>query len=229
MVESESINALGNALGAYDLRLNFFLPSTTLSVYRQIYLEDTVSLQLRSPWDGLWGVALEFENRPGGLRSVLWEHVNTKQQGSKSFERGGTDNYYNHVLYSSGWTHRGGALGLPLALTEEGFGGVVNNILIAHHLGIEGILAGRVSYTARISYSRNYGVHDFFDLETLMHIETELPLERRDQVSIALNLKRLISSQYNLNGFLRFAYDWGDLLPDNNFGITLGVMHRGIF
>ena len=62
-----------------------------------------------------------------------------------------------------------------------------------------------------------------------MHIETELPLERRDQVSIALNLKRLISSQYNLNGFLRFAYDWGDLLPDNNFGITLGVMHRGIF
>ena len=157
--------------------------------------------------------------------SVLWEHVNTKQQGSKSFERGGTDNYYNHVLYSSGWTHRGRALGLPLALTEEGFGGVVNNILIAHHLGIEGVLARRVSYTARISYSRNYGVHDFFDLEMLMHIETELPLERRDQVSIALNLKRLISSQYKLNGLLRFAYDWGDLLPDNNFGITLGVMH----
>lgn len=225
MVESESINALGNALGAYDLRLDFFLPSTTLSVYRQIYLEDTVSLQLRSPWDGRWGVALEFENRPGGLRSLLWEHVNTKQQGSKSFERGGTDNYYNHVLYSSGWTHRGGALGLPLALTEEGFGGVVNNILIALHLGIEGILAGRVSYTARISYSQNYGVHDFFDLETLMHIETELPLERRDQISIALDLKPLISSQYNLNDLLRFAYDWGDLRPDNNFGITLGVMH----
>ena len=230
VVESETTNVLGNALGAYDVRLDFFfIPAMKLSIYHQFYLEDTVSLRLRSPWDGIWGLTLNFENRPAGIQSALWELVYTKKQGSKSFERRGTDNYYNHVLYASGWTHRGRALGLPLALTEEGFGGVINNILVAHHVGIEGMFAERVRYTALMTYSRNYGVHDFFDLETLTHIETDLPLERRDQISILLDLRSQISSRYSLDGILRLAYDWGDLLPDNNFGLTLGVMHRGNF
>ncbi|GMQ82279.1 MAG: capsule assembly Wzi family protein [Rhodothermia bacterium] len=230
VVESETTNVLGNALGAYDGSFEFFfIPAVKLSMYHQFYLEDTVSLRLRSWRDGIWGIALEFENRPAGIRSVLWEHVYTKQQGSRSFERRGTDNYYNHVLYASGWTHRGRALGLPLALTAEGFGGVINNILVAQHVGIEGMFAGRVRYTALITYSRNYGVHDYFDLETLRHVETDLPLERRDQVSILLDLRSRISSQYNLDGILRVAYDWGDLLPDNNLGLTLGVTHRADF
>jgi len=229
VVESERTNVLGNALGAYDLRLDFKLSATTVSVYRQFYLEDTVSLRLRSPWDGLWGLSVDFGDRPAGIRSVLWEHVYTKQQGSKSFERRGTDNYYNHVLYASGWTHRGRALGLPLALTEEGFGGVINNILVAHHVGIEGVFAKRVKFMALMTYSRNYGVHTLFDMETLLRTETDLPLERRDQMSIMLDLRSQILPRYSLDGMVRLAYDWGDLLPDSNFGVTLGVVHGGRF
>jgi hypothetical protein len=222
-------NALGNSVGAYDMRLDLVRPNFELSVYRQFYLEDTVSFRLRNKWDGLWGVFVRFSDDARIIRSVLWEHVNTKQQGSLPSERIGTDNYYNHGLYGSGWTHRGRSMGLPLMFTENGFEGVVNNILVAHHVGVAGRLADWIDYTFFATYSRNYGVHTLFQSEPLLRYETAIPFTRKDQYSLGLNLETDAFSRFGVAGILRLAYDWGEWLPDQNVGISIGIRKEGGF
>jgi hypothetical protein len=205
------------------------LPWFLFSAYRQFYHEDTVSLRFRSPWDGLWGFGLTFPGAPFGVDAILYEHVFTKQQGSFAFERRGTDNYYNHNIYPNGWTHFGRTIGLPLMTTADGFGGVVNNIVIAHHIGVAGSFARALSWSIRATYSRNYGAHTLVLIEPYNRYETELPLVRKDQYSLSLELRGPLSRRHGLSGLLDLAYDRGDLLPDGNVGVTIGLSKSGLW
>lgn len=232
----EQENVLGNSIGAYDFRLDIDLPSFEFSAYRLFYHEDTVSLRFRNPWDGMWGAVFRFPKSPTGIRSVLWEHVYTKKQGSKPDERRGTDNIYNHFLYGTGWTHYGRSLGLPLMITADGIEGVVNNIVIAHHFGLSGRLPGHkaaggswldLSYELRFTYSRNYGAHTLIDKEPYDRYETPLPLVRKNQYSFMLALENPLGPGGDWIGRVVLGYDTGQLLPDDNVGVTIGIARKG--
>ena len=229
-LNGERTNVLGNSLGAYDFSLHFDLTRMRIHAYRQFYLEDTVSLAFRNGWDGLWGLGFTFNNE-GLVRSVLWEHVNTKRQSSKKDEPRGTDNYYNHAIYESGWTHRGRTLGTPLLLSVEGYEGVLNNIILAHHLGLEGAVSDAFAYKLFFTFSRNYGANSIVDSETLERIRNARFDEPVHRYSFMFEGSSTILGQEKVDAFARIGYDWGDreLLPTRNFGVTFGIRHTGVF
>ena len=232
VINGERTNVLGNSLGAYDFSLRFSFPSVNIQAYRQFYLEDTVSLAFRNGWDGLWGLGFDFKNE-GLIHSVLWEHVNTKRQSSKKGigEPRGTDNYYNHFIYESGWTHRGRTVGIPLILTADGFEGNINNILVAHHLGVEGAIPEVVDFKLFLTYSRNYGAHSILESDTFLRVENarfDSPVHR---YAFLFEGSSTIFPQVQLDAFVRIGYDWGDaeLGPESNLGLTLGIRRAGAF
>ena len=230
-IDGEKTNVLGNSLGAYDFSLRVFLPALDLIAYRQFYLEDTVSLGFRNGWDGLWGVGLAFKNG-AWVRGVLWEHINTKRQSSKKDELRGTDNYYNHFVYESGWTHRGFSLGTPLMLTGTGYEGVINNIVLGHHFAIEGDIGRVGAYKMLVTYSRNYGAHSILDSETLVREENARFIEPVHRFALLFEGSSTIFRQNKVDAFTRIGYDWGDEVPglfSNNVGITLGIRKNGSF
>ncbi len=230
VVEGERTNVLGNSVGAYDFGLTYRHDSFVLQAYRQFYLEDTVSMRFRSPWDGLWGFNYRKLATRHLIEEFLYEHVNTKRQGSFDFELPGTDNYYNHFIYSSGWTHRGRTLGSPLMLMRPDQVGVFNNILLAHHLGLAGSILPALRYQLQLTYTRNYGANAIFQSIqsgfTMNGARFDGP---QHQYYAALSFVHAFSSRQNISAFLRLGYDWGDLSDDSNFGVSIGFKRTGLF
>lgn len=132
----------GNSVGLYDFSGIFHIGPARISVYRQFYLEDTPNANFAAPLDGSWGFIYRNLKKPHRwFQALTYEHINTLDQLTNNPDREGrTANYYNHTIWRSGWTYRGRAIGNPLYITEDGYYGVVNNELIAHHVGIEGRL-----------------------------------------------------------------------------------------
>jgi hypothetical protein len=114
-------------------------------------------------------------------------------------------------------------------ITEDGFEGVVNNIVVAHHVALAGAVAGRLSYELRFTYSRNYGAHTLITIDPYDRFETPLPLVRKDQYSLMLGLGFPVSAARHLTGEVVLAYDIGDLLPNDNIGISVSVTRSGVF
>ncbi len=229
-ISGEQTNALGNSLGAYDFSIIYTADQFKLHVYRQFYLEDTVSMRFRNLWDGLWGLGLSINKHPHWAEEVLWEVVNLKRQGAVRGEPTGTDNYYNHFVYSSGWTHRGRTLGTPLILMRPGQVGVFNNILHAQHFSISGSLSPATQYKLLFTYSRNHGANSIYrDREFGFTMENARFQEAMNQYAAGLSLKQIVGRDAKLSIFTRLAYDWGEVLANKNFGLTLGLTHRGGF
>ena len=63
---------------------------------------------------------------------------------------------YNHSRYLGGWTYGGRTIGNPLFLSHDDYLGVVNNLMVAHHVGVMG-RAGPADWRIFSTYSRNYG------------------------------------------------------------------------
>lgn len=231
-VNPEITNVLGNSLGAYHFGLDVQLRGVSIRVHRQFYLEDTVSLEFRNALDGLWGLSFTFDDRRI-VSGLLYEHVNTIRQSSKADEPRGTDNYYNHFLYATGWTHRGQALSLPVISTNNRYVGNYNNILLAHHVGIEGMIPGPIDYRLLFTYSRNYGAHSLLEAPGEPRIRDGRfggPVHQRSlmfEASHVVGWARVVRPDHALSVFTRLAYDWGDLLPGSNLGITVGLTRTG--
>ncbi len=159
----------GNGLGGYDFGVEYGTDTWSAGLYRLFFIEDGQSVHLPNPWDGTWNLYLELHDptRPNRLVSYFtYEHVNTKKQDAGRFDALGRGRYYSHYVYRDGWVHHGQTLGTPLILIDPDLMGVrdrilVNNIVLAHHLGIAGNPSGHFSYQLMGTYSRNYGTcHD---------------------------------------------------------------------
>ncbi|MEM8486009.1 MAG: capsule assembly Wzi family protein [Bacteroidota bacterium] len=225
-VDGEVTNVLGNSIGAYDVGFSWEAASFFLQFYRQFYLEDTVSTRLRSPGDGLYGLHFKASDREGLLSDVLYEHINTRKQGSKRSEIQGTDNYYNHFIYSTGWTHRGRTLGTPVILMRPDQVGVFNNMLFAHHLGIAGTLRTTTAYQVLLTMTRNYGVNSIFRSTGFGFTMDGARFDgARDQFYAGLTIFQSLPNMPQFQVMTRLGYDWGDVRTDNNFGLTVGVVH----
>lgn len=218
---------LGNSVATYEAGLTINTSTFTGMAYRQFYLEDRPALKFRNVWDGLWGVSLKFRDRSRLISRLLWEHVNTKRQGAKysEGERKGVDSYYFNSIYRSGWTYHGRTLGLPLLFADAQRRSIVNNIVIAHHLGFEGAFSRRIAYKAFFTYSRNYGAAQACrDADCLNTASLRTP--RTDQYSILFETTGSLLEDHPLAFIAAVAFDVGDLYPEN-VGAMIGLSWRG--
>ena len=219
---------LGNTIATYEFGLTVNTSSIAAMAYRQFYLEDKPhALNWRNPWDGLWGVSLKFKNTPRLITGLLWEHVNTKRQGAKysEGELKGKDSYYFNSIYRSGWTYHGRTIGLPLLFADRQRRSVANNIVIAHHVGLEGAFGSRIRYKAFFTYSRNYGsTRACPDVACVNIVNLRTP--RKDQYSVLLETTGSLLKNRPLDFFAALAFDVGELYPENA-GVMIGVSWRG--
>ncbi len=174
---AEQAYALGDHLGAWDFGFYLYLDDVNVKVYRQFPLETKDNLKLKSLQDALTGVSFDFsENVRLPFNRFLYEFLYTKFQdgvrrpnivnGRNCAENPdpaicrdnyrGNEDYYNHGLYRTGWAYNFRTIGNPLFILNEDNLGIVNNRIVAHHIGFISTV-GDVQFTGKATYSRNYG------------------------------------------------------------------------
>ncbi len=226
-----------NHVAMYDFSLDVDLGGVEGLVYRQFYLEDLPAFRFRNVWDGLWGARLQLEDSEALVHTVLWEHLRTTRQGARfdQGERRGADGYYNHFKYKGGWTYRGRTLGTPLLTPASGtpglannLPGIGNNIVVAHHAGVEGHLGAGLSYRVLGTYSRNYGAANKICETPRCESTTSRLIGRQDQWSFRLGVRGPLLRRHNLQFQVAAALDTGAFY-DERVGLRLGVRWRGLY
>lgn len=206
---NETKGVIGNSVAAYDFGLQYEHKQFTLLFSRMYYLEASISPKpiIDTPLDGSWGLHLSLNNEERFLNALSYEYINTTQANSSGRVLR-QDNYYNNGIYLSGWTYKDRVLGNPLFLFDAENNLVVNNVFLAHHLGVEGRVSSRLSYTAFATFSRNYG-------------NVYTPGENLDQLSGYLNLAYTLPQRDSFTLFASIAADIGELYSEKA-GFQLG-------
>ncbi len=221
-------NRIGNHLGTVDLGMTIRARAFEMLLYRQSIYEDGSLYYLINIADGLHGLNIQ-NRRPAQegprLDKLVLEFLNTYSQGGATFvdadpNKRGRDNYFNHGQYRDGWSTQGRTIGTPFIAPATDlparFPGAFftnNNRIRVYHVGVAGQLAPRVGFTGKFSYSQNAGTYD-------------LPFTAT-QFS---GLLGLTSRMDWLGGSLLsavFAYDKGDLYPDN-LGLYVSLKKQGL-
>lgn len=218
-------NVIGNSVAAYDFAAAYEFDKFDLSLTRLFYLEDGVSTRFRSPWDGVWGANIQFNDSSSPITAFTYEHINTKQQDAKSDQEIGRASYYNHSIYRSGWTHFGRVLGLPLITINQGNGRTIgNNIIVGHHAGFEGQVTNRLQYKMMGTYSRNYGI----GVGKAPRGTIDFEERREDQYSFLMETNYKLSSAENIQLSFSAALDSGTF-RESSAGAMIGIRWGNAF
>ena len=224
--DNEIVNVLGNTVGTYDFSIWYHARNWEMVFFRHFYIETGPSLRFRNPLDGQWGLTIRRKEPGFLLDAFVWEHVSMLRQGAQYSigEARGPDNYYNNVLYQGGWTYRGRSMGLPLLFADGERTGIINNMVLAHHIGIEGALPMNITYKALGTLSRNYGASLIFESPGSTRLINGFT-SRKNNFSVLLSLSMPFPNQECFVINTAFAADVGALYPDNA-GVMLGVTWR---
>ena len=234
--DEETSQVDANHVGMYDFGVDVDLGGATGRVYRQFYIEDAPGLWFRNVWDGLWGVQLQRKDESALVHTVLWEHLRMTRQGARRDlgESRGVDSYYNHFKYKGGWTYQGRTLGAPLLTPtartpglQDALPGIGNNIVVAHHLGIEGTFGAGFSYRALGTYSRNYGARRVCESPSCESGMRSFS-DRRDQWSFRVGVSGPLSSRHNLRARAAVAVDTGEFY-DPVTGLRVGLTWQNVY
>jgi len=166
---NESLNSLGNHVGSWNFRIDVKAKQFTAAAYYQTIFEDHSGLAKPfPPRDGLWGVSFASKDPHKIVNHIVLEYLHTTYQSgpvhdlSDSIKLTGNDNYFNHFIYMSGWTYHRMTLGTPLITSpifnEDGSNIILNNRVVAFHLGLQGML-GKINYRSFFTYSINKGTY----------------------------------------------------------------------
>jgi hypothetical protein len=222
----EVINSLGNHLGSRNFGLDYQGKDFSLNLYWQTIFEDNSGKVWRNIEDGLWGLVYKNHTKQKPLiESAVYEFLHTTDQSGRHHRIdgeivGGNDNYFNHYIYSSGWATHGYIIGTPLitspVIDRKSSGQImINNKVVAHHLGIKGWLFDNLHYRALVNYSMNYGTNakPFEPHKKEYSVLTEFNYQLPDQPAWQFKMK--------------VAADFGDMYG-KNFGMFLGIVNRGM-
>lgn len=221
---------VGNHFGTIDMGAQWRGENWTYFAYRQNPYEDGSLSQLTNIADGLNGLRISRNKYPDAyglqIRALLVELMTTKSQGGDVFDATnkifGRDDYYNHYVYTQGWSYRGRALGTPIVPTQDlqrpeipkdSSRFTVDNRILALHLGLEGQIRA-IKVQVRGTLSRHFGTYGN-------------PFSTpRNQASLLLDMEKPVSV---LNGSflsLKLSTDLGTLYP-NTFGLMVGWRKQG--
>ncbi|HCV79934.1 MAG TPA: hypothetical protein DGQ38_02680 [Zunongwangia profunda] len=153
-------NAIGNHIGSYEFSYNRKLRGEgEFEFFYNSIFEDGSGSAMKNFPDGRYGAFYDTGKSDKIINSFVYEFIYTKNQSQTAPHL--WDNYFNNIIYTSGWTYQQNVIGVPFITSTylSDYGGnyitVGNNRLIAHHLGIQGKLY--FPYEFKLSYRRNYG------------------------------------------------------------------------
>ena len=169
----------GNQLGSELWRFDWKGDGWKVVFQHDIPYEDGSGMGFQNFPDGVNTLWFGFDNKDRWVSDILYEYHHTMSQsgpvhdammGKEDVIIGGRDNYFNHAVYQSGWTHFARTIGNPLlypAHTERLTSGddpiargVRTNRLKAHHFALGGKLFRVAPYKLMLTYSTNYGTYD---------------------------------------------------------------------
>ncbi len=211
-VEGQEVNALGNQLGSYEIKIKTKIHDIdTRFLYNHIF-EDGSGLKMGNLPDGRY--SLYFEDNRDTFWGTPWikafiieyyylENQSRNRQGSAE---DGSDNYFSNNLYRSGWTYNQQVIGTPFVIPNTPPEvGIKYNIVSALHTGVAGHLFQELPYRFLLSYRSIYGKKDAY-LATPKKI-----------ISPFLELQ-LLEGDYNVN--LQIS---ADLDPNEKANLGIGV------
>jgi len=220
---ADKINAFGNHMLSQSVKAGAILGDYTVNAYWQNYNEDG---PMRFFWgamnkeDGLFG--LSIKNRKGKLiQGFLYEFFSSTDQSGPYHDKdgmiyGGSDNYFSNDYGS--WSYYGRTVGIPFISStlytvvgnEKKIRGN-NNLVKAHHFGMEGNLKG-FEYRLLGTYSENYGTP-----------KAPFPFRRRN-ASVLCELNRNWGNDFTTS--LSLGADYGSMYG-RNYGAMLTLKKSG--
>lgn len=224
---------LGDQFGNYDGGIRWTLEPITTEIYWQNFFEDKDGLILKNITDGLFGIAMKLKHTQL-VKTVLFEHIYSKDQSGPVAANGirggpgGQDNYYNHSVYVTGWSHFGRSVGTPFFNSSPSRANnrsfFENNRIVVYHLGVGGNLSSDLSYSFRISTSNNYGLYRERDdaVDNNLAYKYLPPLR---QTSWMFGVEYSSERFDNILFSGSFAGDQGELYADS-FAIQLGILFK---
>lgn len=182
---SDQLNVFGNHLGNEWARVVWRARSLTMTFQYDKPFEDNSGMRLQNFPDGVWTLHFALADRKALVTDITYEFINTTWQSGDVHDRpatedemsrqdptdpwygkvvmGGMDNYFNNSPYASGWTHYGRTLGLPLltpGISADGIStGIINNRVRGHHLALAGVVAQKVPYRLKSTFTQNFGTY----------------------------------------------------------------------
>ena len=172
--DNERLNALGNHLGSYNIRLDIHLKNSTAGLYWQSIFEDNSGRKLRNGGDGLWGISFRMDQSSLWPSGFVFEYLKTTDQSgvviidpNHTAPPTGNDNYFNNGIYKNGWSYQDRTLGnalisSPFYFRDEAGNYFLNNRVKACHFGLSGQLE-RLDFKYEIlyTYSHNFGTYSY--------------------------------------------------------------------
>lgn len=224
---------VGNHFGTIDVGAELKTQNWVFFLYRQNIYEDGSLAQLRNINDGLNGLRIKqrkFISKQHGfqVRSIVIELLSTKNQGGDEFDFStgifGRDDYFNHYVYTQGWSYRQRTLGTPL-ITPQNFMNAdiskhptvftVNNRLTALHIGMDSRWNG-TDLRLLATYSTNIGNYTY-------------PLSPSiQQLSLLVKATRLFPGLFNSYVSASVSADVGKLYNKNS-AFSISWAKRVIF
>lgn len=225
---------VGNHLGTLDLGFSWRLKSgKSLFFYRQNIFDDGSLYSFLNIKDGLQGVI--FSNRKlqdyahtFTLQKVMMEWLNTSNQGGAVFDFQqhifGRDNYFNHYVYSQGWSYKGQIIGTPFIPVQTDVKSSfqsINNMITNNnrvqmvYLAANGWLDDW-QWLIKTSFSINYGLYDY-----------PFP-KKKNQLSTLIQFQKELPWLQGIDWHTSLAFDIGTLY-DPSIGLQIGLRKRGFF
>ena len=184
--KSDQLNVFGNHLGREWARVIWRARPFTMTFQYDKPFEDNSGMIFQNFPDGVWTLQFALNDRKAFVTDVTYEFINTTWQSGDRHDRpatkeeeekqdendpwkgtivlGGCDNYFGNSPYSSGWTHYGRTIGLPLILPAmPNADGIVPNIsntrVRGHHIALAGMVAAKVPYRFKATFTENFGTY----------------------------------------------------------------------
>ncbi|QED36546.1 capsule assembly Wzi family protein [Antarcticibacterium arcticum] len=156
-VEGQEVNVLGNHLGSYVGGIKTSVINYNVEILYNHIFEDGSGRSLANTPDGRYGIFISAPEQGKWIDAFMYEFYYTKNQSKNSPTTDGADNYFNNNLYRSGWTYENRILGVPFIFLDEDRFRVINNKMMAHHIGVSGLAFSKLPYKLLTSYRKNYG------------------------------------------------------------------------
>ena len=225
VMANDQINSLGNHLGSQNIAFELKFKDWKMRGYWQGIFEDG---PFGIPWnnqnrpDVLTGISLEQRSWPY-ISKILYEFFQSTDQAGPFHDKdgvvyGGADGYYNNSIYLEGWTHYNRVIGTPLITSpiynSNGAIRILNNRVVAHHIGIMGDIYG-FKYRTLFTHSRNYGTYGADESKYTINN------------AILIDVRKNIPQAWGLDFGIKLGLDYGTQFG-NSFGAMFTVSKVGL-